>query len=123
MLAVGGSGLTLAPRAAAGTAGEFRFVPATGCATFPEAPLDVKGTPAKGRLPYGEVRGLMDGHMHWMTFEYIGGDFHCGRPWERYGITVALPDCSGIEGPKGAAAPVQNFLNYGQPVAPHDTSG
>ena len=26
-------------------------------------------------------------------------------------------------GPAGAAAPMQNFLNYGNPVAPHDTSG
>ena len=119
-LAVGGSGLALAPRAAAS---RFRFVRATGCATFPEASLGVKGRPAKGKTPYGQVRGVMDGHMHWMTFEYIGGNFHCGRPWDRYGIVAALPDCSAIEGPRGSAAPVQNFLNFGQPAAPHDTSG
>jgi hypothetical protein len=58
-----------------------------------------------------------------MTFEYLGGNFHCGRPWHRYGIPAALPDCAEIEGPQGAAAPVQNFLNYGSPVAPHDTTG
>ena len=61
--------------------------------------------------------------MHWMTFEYFGGNFHCGRPWHPYGIAAALPDCASIEGPQGAAAPFQNFLNYGNPVAPHDTTG
>jgi hypothetical protein len=106
-----------------GSAGEFRFVKATGCADFPEAALDVTGKPSKGKTPYGEVKGLLDGHMHWMTYEYLGGNFHCGEPWDRYGITYALPDCSGIEGPQGTAAPVQNFLNYGNPAEPHDTRG
>ncbi len=55
--------------------------------------------------------------MHWMTYEYFGGDFHCGRPWHRYGIPYALPDCSSIEGPQGTAAPLQNALNYGNPGA------
>src|ERR671919_228592 len=108
--------------AASGT-GVARAVPASGCAVFPEAELNVSGTPAKGKPSYGEVRGLLDGHMHWMTFEYLGGNFHCGRPWHPYGIPAALPDCSEIEGPKGSSAPVQNFLNYGSPVAPHDTTG
>jgi hypothetical protein len=61
--------------------------------------------------------------MHWMTFEYFGGRFHCGRPWHPYGIAFALPDCASIEGPAGSAAPFQNFLNYGSPVYPHDTRG
>ena len=39
--------------------------------------------------------------MHWMTFEYLGGNFHCGRPWSPYGITYALPDCSDHRGPAG----------------------
>jgi len=106
-----------------GAAAQFRFVRAGACAKFPEAQLNVRGKPAKGKTPYGEVRGVLDGHMHWMTYEYLGGNFHCGRPWSRYGIPTALPDCSSIEGPQGAAAPVQNFLNYGNPVHPHDTSG
>ena len=58
-----------------------------------------------------------------MTFEYLGGNFHCGRPWHPYGIESALPDCSTIEGPQGTAAPTQNFLNYGNPAQPHDTRG
>jgi hypothetical protein len=123
VLAVSGAQLVLVPRSGAGDATRFNFAPASGCAAFPEAELNVSGTPSRGETSYGEVSGLLDGHMHWMNFEYLGGNFHCGRPWSPYGIPDALPDCSSIEGPAGAAAPMQNFLNYGNPVAPHDTSG
>jgi len=99
------------------------FAPATGCATFPEAPLNASGTPSKGTTPFGRVGGVVDGHMHWMTFEYFGGRFHCGKPWDAFGITAALPDCASIEGPGGTAAVIQNFLNYGNPAQPHDTRG
>ena len=61
--------------------------------------------------------------MHWMTFEFLGKRFHCGKPWDAYGIEAALPDCSSIEGPQGTAAPLQNMLNYGNPAQPHDTRG
>ena len=123
VLSASGGELRLVPRSGAGTSSRFRFVPASGCTSFPEAELNVAGKPAKGSTSYGEVEGLLDGHMHWMNFEYLGGNFHCGRPWHRYGIPSALPDCASIEGPKGAAAPIQNFLNFGSPVAPHDTTG
>jgi hypothetical protein len=58
----------------------FTFVPAEGCAVFPEAELDATGTPGKGATPYSATRGLIDAHMHMMGFEFIGGDLHCGRP-------------------------------------------
>jgi hypothetical protein len=122
VLAVSGGNLVLAPRSGSpGT--QFRFSPAAGCAVFPEAGLDVSGTPSSNPVSYGQVRGLLDGHMHWMTYSYFGGNFHCGSPWHPYGIPAALPDCSSIEGPGGVAAPMQNFLNFGNPVAPHDTRG
>ena len=100
-----------------------RFRAATGCAVYPEAGLDAAGTPSRGATSYGRVGGLVEGHMHWMTYEFLGGRFHCGRPWDRYGIPFALPDCSSIEGPQGVTAPMQNFLNYGNPAQPHDTAG
>jgi hypothetical protein len=123
VLVSSGAGLAVAPASQAGAAARFEFIRAHGCAEFPEAELNVEGRPAHGESAYGQVRGFMDGHMHWMNFEYLGGNFHCGRPWDRYGIPAALPDCSTIEGPQGAAAPVQNFLNYGSPEYPHDTTG
>ncbi|HEX6389483.1 MAG TPA: Coagulation factor 5/8 type domain-containing protein [Solirubrobacteraceae bacterium] len=100
-----------------------RFTPASGCATFPEAELNATGTPSRGASPQAEVRGFADGHTHWMTYSYFGGDFHCGRPWHPYGIPYALPDCADDEGPQGLLAPAQNFFNSGLPVAPHDTKG
>src|SRR5256714_3604988 len=118
-----GRTFTLSPASAPGRELIVRFVPAQGCAVFPDAELDATGTPRKGGVPYGRVGGIVEGHMHWMTFEYLGGNFHCGRPWHPYGIESALPDCSTIEGPQGTAAPTQNFLNYGNPAQPHDTSG
>jgi microsomal dipeptidase-like Zn-dependent dipeptidase len=106
-----------------GASADVRFLPARGCADYPEAELNARGTPAKSAIPFGRVGGVVDGHMHWMTFEYLGGRFHCGRPWHPYGIAFALPDCASVEGPAGSAAPLQNFLNYGSPVYPHDTRG
>src|SRR3954452_8284202 len=114
---------TIAPMSNPGQTSAVRFAPAQGCAVFPEAELNATGTPAVNPISYSKVGGLVEGHMHWMTYEYLGGKFHCGKPWDAYGIQYALPDCSSVEGPQGAAAPTQNFLNYGAPEKPHDTSG
>src|SRR4051812_40669946 len=120
----GKSVFTLTPKSGSGPVlNKVRFTRTKGCATYPEAALDASGRPAKGPTPFGRVAGLVEGHMHWMTYEYLGGKFHCGRPWHPYGIPYALPDCSSVEGPEGSAAPFQNFLNYGSPQSPHDTSG
>src|SRR4051794_36942617 len=119
----GAGTFTLSPMSGQTRLSGVRFVPVSGCAVYPEADLDATGTPAKGATPFGRVGGLVEGHMHWMTYEYLGGKFHCGKPWDAYGIQYALPDCSSVEGPQGAAAPTQNFLNYGVPEKPHDTSG
>ncbi|MGI8460554.1 MAG: Coagulation factor 5/8 type domain-containing protein [Solirubrobacterales bacterium] len=109
--------------AVSGSPTPFAFAPADGCAVYPEAELNARGKPLQGETTYGEVGGMLEGHMHWMNYRYFGGDFHCGRPWHRYGIPYALPDCSDIEGPQGTAAPLQNFFNFGNPAQPHDTSG
>ena len=118
-----GPAFTIAPASDEKRPLTVRFTPAEGCADYPEAPLNAAGRPAKGDVPFGRVGGFVEGHMHWMTYEYIGGNFHCGRPWHPYGITHALPDCESVEGPQGAGAPVQNFLNFGNPAALHDTRG
>jgi hypothetical protein len=119
----GGAFTLTATSAGAPTLNDVRFHPADGCADYPEARLDATGTPSTGDTTYGRVGGLVEGHMHWMTYEFLGGRFHCGRPWDAYGIPYALPDCSSVEGPQGLAAPMQNFLNYGNPAQPHDTTG
>ncbi len=114
---------TLTAASGGATLRDVAFAATSGCADYPEAELDATGTPSKGATSYGRVGGLVEGHMHWMTYQYLGGRFHCGKPWDAYGIPYALPNCSSIEGPQGLAAPTQNFLNYGNPVQPHDTTG
>ncbi|MFP5370374.1 MAG: Coagulation factor 5/8 type domain-containing protein, partial [Actinomycetes bacterium] len=119
-----GDGLfTLTPASTDAPVATVRFAKADGCAEFPEAPLNATGSVRRSSTEYSEVDGIVEGHMHWMAFQYFGGRFHCGAPWHAYGIAHALPDCSEVEGPGGTAAPFQNLLNYGNPGQPHDTSG
>jgi hypothetical protein len=93
---------------AAGGASTFTFEPATGCADFPEAAINAVGEPSKGATPYGDVSGFIDAHMHMMGFEFLGGDVHCGRPWDRYGVTHALAGCPRTE--VGSPA-IESFLS------------
>ncbi|MCW2992301.1 MAG: hypothetical protein JWM73_2895 [Solirubrobacterales bacterium] len=118
----GAGGFTLAPQSTQATIATATFTAAEGCAEFPEAALDATGTPFKGATEYGRVKGIVEGHNHWMAWDSFGGQFRCGAPWNKYGITYALPDCADRYGPQGSAAPVENTLGYGNPAHPHDTS-
>jgi hypothetical protein len=122
-LAVDGSGQLVAVGAGtAGDTGRFTFAERDGCATYPEVDLNVTGGPVKGNTPYGEVSGLLEGHMHHMAFEFLGGRAHCGRPWHRFGAPYALRDCPDHE-PNGCAAVLENFLWGDPPVRCHDPVG
>src|SRR6476469_7275631 len=73
----------------ASTALRWTFEPTSGCAEFPEIEVNVTGEPLKGDSPDGPVRGFLDDHIHLGGFQFLGGRFHCGRPWSPYGVTVA----------------------------------
>ena len=105
-----------------GSAAPFSIVQAPGCAAFPEIEVNATGTPFKGSSPTAPVRGFLDDHVHISAFQFLGGRFHCGRPWSPYGVTVALKDCPDHE-PNGAGAIFENFLAAGNPVGTHDTGG
>ena len=100
----------------------WSLVPPQGCASFPEIEVNVTGTPLKGSSPTAPVRGFLDDHIHIGAFEFLGGRFHCGRPWSPYGVTVALRDCADHY-PNGAAAVVENFISTGGPVGTHSPEG
>jgi microsomal dipeptidase-like Zn-dependent dipeptidase len=121
-----GRGLTVgtAGRLAQGATGQLRWtlVPATGCAVFPDVEVGAVGTPLKGSSPTAPVRGFLDAHTHVSAFRFLGGRFHCGRPWSPYGVTVALQDCADHQ-PNGAAAAAENLFATGSPVGTHDTHG
>jgi len=102
--------------------GAFTFVRADGCATYPEATVDVSGAPSRGGSPYGQVRGLLETHLHWMAFEFFGGKAHCGKPWDPYGVAFALVDCPDHK-PGGAGLAFENVISGFSPTATHDTVG
>jgi hypothetical protein len=104
-----------------GTATAVSFRPAAGCAVYPEGNVDAVGKPFIGSNPAAQVNGTIDAHTHVTAFEFLGGDFHCGRPWDPYGIAFALPNCAKDE--QGSNGEVESFLDYGQPAHAHDTVG
>jgi hypothetical protein len=105
------------------SARRFDFRRTRRCARPAEAQVNARGRAFHGASASSTVNGTIDAHTHLTAFEFIGGDFHCGRPWHPFGVTFALPDCASIQGPNGSAAPVQNFVDYGEPEHPHDTVG
>lgn len=107
--------------AASGKTLSVRLVPATGCAVYPEGLVDASGTPFRAASPEAQVQGTIDAHTHVTAFEFLGGDFHCGRPWDAFGIPYALPNCAASE--QGTNGEVESFLDYGSPVNGRDMQG
>lgn len=97
------------------------LTPAVGCAAYPEAGVGATGPTFTGASPEAQVNGTIDAHTHVTAFEFLGGDWHCGRPWHPFGIAWALPDCAPYE--KGTNGLVESFIDYGTPIHFHDTRG
>jgi microsomal dipeptidase-like Zn-dependent dipeptidase len=87
----------------------------------PEIGLNASGAPWRGASPYAEVLGTIDGHNHVTAYEFLGGDAHCGEPWNPQGPAAALVDCPDHY-PNGAGAVLENAL-YGDPLRTHDPVG
>ena len=104
------------------SAGTFTFEPAQGCAVYPEVETSATGRPFTSRTPWGEVKGMIDLHLHAMAFEFLGGKAHCGRPWSPYGAPYALVDCLDHQAGNGCGAVLENAL-YGNPARCHDPVG
>jgi microsomal dipeptidase-like Zn-dependent dipeptidase len=119
-LGVDGAGqLALVAPAAAG---RFAFEPAQGCPEYPEVQVNATGPILRPVTPYSELAGTLDGHMHGMAFEFLGGRAHCGRPWHRWGVEYALVDCPDHY-PNGSTAVLENVQSYGNPGHTHDPVG
>lgn len=89
--------------------------PAQGCAVFPEISVNATGTPLRTPSVNAPVRGFLDSHTHVSGFQFLGGKFHCGKPWSPYGVTVALRDCPD-HGLHGETALFENVLSTGSPI-------
>jgi microsomal dipeptidase-like Zn-dependent dipeptidase len=99
----------------------FFVMASSAAAEVPEIGLDATGSPWSGPTPYGEVVGTVDGHNHVTAYEFLGGDAHCGEPWNPKGPAAALVDCPDHY-PDGSAAVLENAL-YGDPLRKHDPVG
>jgi hypothetical protein len=82
-----------------------------GCAAYPESGVDVVGNPHGGVTSFQEVRGYVDAHTHGMAFEFLGGEAHCGKPWDRYGAPYALVDCEDHTVSGGYGGVLETFLS------------
>ncbi|MGZ6745340.1 MAG: hypothetical protein ACXVD0_05485 [Nocardioides sp.] len=102
--------------------GRTTFVPTrtSGCTAYPEAQIGITGDPVAGTTPFQEVRGYVDAHTHGMAFEFLGGDVHCGKPWDKYGAPYALVDCPDHTYTQGYGSVLETFLS-GRPS--HDPVG
>ena len=114
-LAAHGDDLTVA---ATGT--RFRLQGIDGCSAYPESQIGITGAPMAGITPIQEVRGYVDAHTHGMAFEFLGGDVHCGKPWDEYGAPYALVDCPDHTLTGGNGAALEAVLS-GRPT--HDPVG
>ncbi|MDX6286071.1 MAG: hypothetical protein QOG53_1556 [Frankiales bacterium] len=117
-----GGRLVIAPGATTGDGTAFALELRSGCATWPEISTQVSGSPARGSTAYEETKGYLDGHLHGMAFEFLGGEAHCGRPWHPYGVTYALVDCPDHK-PGGNGAILEQILSGSTPGSGHDTVG
>jgi hypothetical protein len=97
------------------------FLSETGCADYPEISTGAEGKPTRAVRNTRPVYGYADAHMHWMGFELFGGDWHCGRPWHRWGAAYALPDCAQYD--QGTNGQVRAFLDGRNPGEPYDSAG
>jgi hypothetical protein len=98
----------------------FKLKRTKGCAAYPEAGIDISGKPHAGVTSYQEVRGWLDAHTHGMAFEFLGGQAHCGKPWDRFGAPYALVDCVDHTATGGYGGALESVLS-GEPG--HDPVG
>jgi hypothetical protein len=98
----------------------FDFTGTSGCTDYPESQVGVTGAPFAGVSPTQEVRGYVDAHTHGMAYEFLGGEVHCGKPWDEYGAPYALVDCDDHTATGGNGAALEAILS-GEPS--HDPVG
>ena len=139
-LAVDNAGkLVLAAAGTAGAAGQFNFVPSSGCTPYPEMDDDIVGTTYKGQGVDKPVIGFADVHTHMaMGHEMSDGSGNVGpsaggtlygQMFNRYGVVEALKNCSAWHGPNGLINGDTvihlgaNTLTSPNPLNTHDTQG
>ena len=98
----------------------WSFESADGCSTFPEVEVNAEGTPFTGHG--AEVEGFLEVRVYVTAFEFLGGRFHCGRPWSKYGVMDALKGCPD-HAFDGRFAVAENLLSQGSLFGTHSSDG
>lgn len=134
LLTASDQGLGLASPTIAGADSEFTMVPASDCATYPEAELNAS-VDSRGPAIYlkevdrfrgipgidnDDVYGYVDVHSHISAYEFIGGRVNYGDPYHKFGIDHALDDCEENHGPQGMTGIVEHVTST---LGPHETEG
>ena len=101
-------------------ASRWRLERIGGCKAYPEVDVNVTGAPFKGVSSFQQAYGMTDAHTHGMAFRFLGGELHCGKPWDRFGAPYALVDCDDHETTDGKGAILEAALS-GEPT--HDPTG
>jgi hypothetical protein len=117
------TGYVLTNKATSNTIVEPIFLSETGCAVYPEGDPGAYGQPTRTRRNTSPVYGWADAHFHWTGFRLFGSEWHCGRPWHKYGIAFALPDCSQYD--KGTNGEFRFFIDkrHEPTTSPYDPRG
>jgi hypothetical protein len=119
-LTAGPGGTVVLGDAGAAPQAQWSLEQVDGCTDYPEVEVNVTGEPHQGTSSFQQVHGLTDAHTHQMAFRFLGGELHCGKPWDRYGAPYALVDCDDHEMTDGKGALVEAALS-GRPT--HDPTG
>lgn len=134
LLTASDQGLGLSSPSLADEASEFNLVPATGCASYPEAELNAS-VPGKAPAVYlkevdrfkgipgidnDDIFGYVDAHSHVSAYEFIGGRVNYGDPFHKFGVDHALDDCAVNHGPEGMTGIVEQVTST---MGPHETQG
>ena len=134
LLTASDQGLGLSSPSLADETSEFNLVPATGCASYPEAELNAS-VPGKAPAVYlkevdrfkgipgidnDDIFGYVDAHSHVSAYEFIGGRVNYGDPFHKFGVDHALDDCAVNHGPEGMTGIVEQVTST---LGPHETQG
>jgi hypothetical protein len=114
------------------TAGEFKFVPTSGCTAYPEINTDIIGQTYKGRGIDKPVVGFAEVHAHQAMGSEMSdgknpvgpsaGGVMYGQTIHRFGVPHALKDCADLHGPNGTLDPEALVLDM-TPLTTHETQG
>ena len=132
-LVAGDGQLGLSAPGEAGPSSQFEMLPATGCASYPEAEINAvvaeKGPAiylsevpmfAGRNIDSDDIFGFVDAHAHISAYEFIGGRLNYGDPFHKFGVDHALGNCEVNHGPQGMTGVVNQFVIS---PGPHDTQG